>query len=156
MRRPVLFSELFDEWSGEMDQWKQWALAPHSGLPVRRGSADQQRGSEQPAWAPPVDILESPDAVLLVVEVAGVPEADMHLELHDQILTVHGEKHLARRVEGENFHRAECLYGRFERSFSLGRAVDAENIRASYRDGLLRVRIPKAHREPRRIQVEVE
>jgi len=157
MRRGVLFSELFDDWVRTADALMRWSLSPSAGALARRERVERGQVSEQPAWAPAVDILESPQAVLLVVEVPGVAQEDVELELHDQVLTVRGEKRFVRRVEGEEFHRAECLYGRFERSFALGTPVDAEGIRAWYRDGLLRVRLPKAGRAaPRRIQVEVE
>jgi len=144
MRRlPSLWEEFFGE---------RW---PGSGaLRAALGSAEPRRGGAH--FVPPVEILEGPDCVMLIVEVPGVPREKIEVELNGDVLTVRGEKPFVERQEGEKFLRVECAYGPFERSFALGTPTDPESVMATYTEGLLRLRIPKVRREPSRVTVKVE
>jgi len=94
-------------------------------------------------WAPSVDIRETDDALLVEAELPGVDKKDVHLEVKDGVLTLSGERRYEKDVKEANVHRVERAYGRFSRSFSLPRNVDAEKVEATMKDGVLEVRLPK-------------
>lgn len=106
-------------------------------------------------WAPPVDVAEEGDKILVKVEVPGVNEKDLKVNFEDGLLTVSGERQFERKDE-RNYHRIERTYGTFVRSFNLPRSVDASAIKASYLDGVLEIEIPKREEaKPRQIQINV-
>ena len=106
-------------------------------------------------WAPPVDVAEEGDRILVKVEVPGMDEKDIKVHFEDGLLTVSGERQFERKDE-RNYHRIERSYGSFVRTFSLSRSVDASNIVANYRNGVLEIEIPKKDEaKPRQIQVNV-
>lgn len=109
------------------------------------------------SFVPPMDVVETADAVLCHLEVPGMSRDDLDIRAEGNILTVSGEKKLAAR-EGENeggFRSVERRYGRFERSFALPRTVDATRVRASYEHGVLTIVLPKAEQSrPRRIAID--
>jgi len=102
-------------------------------------SSTQENGH----WAPAVDIRETEDALLMQVELPGIDKEDVTLEVKDGVLTVSGERRYEKNVTEENVHRIERAYGKFTRSFSLPRNVDAEKVEASMNNGILEVRLPK-------------
>ena len=106
-------------------------------------------------WNPPVDILEENDRILVKVEVPGIDEKDLRVTFEDGLLTVSGERQFERR-DDRNYHRIERAYGSFTRTFSLPRSVDATQILANYRNGVLEVEIPKKEESrPKQIQINV-
>ena len=102
-------------------------------------SSTQENGH----WAPAVDIREAEDALLMQVELPGIDKEDIALEVKDGVLTVSGERRYEKNVAEENVHRIERAYGKFTRSFSLPRNIDAEKVEASMNNGILEVRLPK-------------
>lgn len=113
---------------------------------------------DQPAsgtWAPPVDVAEEKDHILVKVEVPGVDEKDLKVNFEDGLLTVSGERQFERK-DDRNYHRIERTYGSFVRSFTLPRTVDANAITASYKNGVLEIEIPKKEEaKPKQIQINV-
>jgi HSP20 family protein len=113
--------------------------------------------TEEPmAWAPAVDLEEGESEFTLTAELAGMSEEDIHLDVEDNVLTLQGEKKTEREEKNGNgrWHLVERTYGTFERSFTLPRAVDTENIEAEFDKGLLTVHIPKrAAASARRISI---
>lgn len=106
-------------------------------------------------WAPPVDVAEERDRILVKVEVPGVDEKNLSIHFEDGLLTIRGEREFERK-EDRNYHRIERAYGTFVRTFSLPRSVDAASISANYRNGVLEVEIPKKEEaKPRQIQINV-
>jgi len=99
--------------------------------------------NEAEKWAPRVDIRETDDALLVQAELPGIDKKDVQLEVKDGVLTLSGERRYEKDVKEENVHRVERAYGRFSRSFSLPSNVDANNVDASMKDGVLEVRLPK-------------
>ena len=95
-------------------------------------------------WTPPVDVDETSDEIRLVAELPGLSREDIEVELEDGVLTIQGEKKEETKDEGTQGLLYERRWGSFTRRFTLPRAVDAENIRASYENGLLSIRVPKA------------
>jgi HSP20 family protein len=107
-------------------------------------------------WAPPVDVAEEGDRIMVKVEVPGVDEKDLKVHFEDGILSVSGERQFERK-DNRNYHRIERTYGSFVRQFSLPRSVDASAIVASYRNGVLEIEIPKREEaKPKQIEINVK
>ena len=109
-------------------------------------------------WLPAVDVHETKDDLVLSFDIPGVTEKDVHLTITGDLLTVRGERE--RRFErdgsGETYHRVERIYGRFERSVQLPMTVQTDKVKASYRDGVLEVKLPKAEEvKPKEIKIEL-
>ncbi len=106
-------------------------------------------------WAPPVDIEETPDHIMLAAELPGMRRGDIDIELEDGVLTIQGEKKEETREENSQGLLYERRWGSFTRRFTLPRAVDAANITASYENGVLRIRVPKAEEaKGRKIEIQ--
>jgi len=104
-------------------------------------------------WAPPVDVAEETDKILVKVEVPGMNENDLKVHFEDGLLTVSGERQFEKK-DDRNYHRIERTYGSFVRTFSLPRSVDASSIVANYKNGVLEIEIPKKEEaKPRQIQI---
>lgn len=107
-------------------------------------------------WYPAVDILESKDSYLLRAELPGMKKEDFNLELNDGTLTLSGERRLEEPKDEVEYHRVERLAGKFSRSFYLPQTVKHDGIKATYRDGILEVYVPKAEEaKPKQITVSV-
>lgn len=94
-------------------------------------------------WVPAVDIVENDNALTVKVELPGVEAKDVAVTIDNNVLTLKGERRIEKEVKNENYHRMERAYGTFARSFALPTFVDAENVKAEFRNGLLTVTVPK-------------
>lgn len=107
-------------------------------------------------WYPAVDILESKDSYLLRAELPGMKKEDLGVEIKDGVLTLTGERKFEETKDGVDYHRVERAQGKFSRSFDLPQTVKHDGIKATYRDGILEVHVPKAEEaKPRQIAVSV-
>jgi HSP20 family protein len=108
------------------------------------------------SFVPPMDVVETADAVLCHLEVPGMAREDMDIRAEGNIVTVSGEKKTRQEGTKESgFRSVERRYGRFERSFALPRTVDPARVKASYEHGVLTIVLPKAEQsKPRRIQID--
>jgi len=107
-------------------------------------------------WAPPVDIYETENELVVKVELPDVNEKDLDIRVENNILTIRGERKFEQTVSEDNYLRVERAYGSFSRSFSLANSVDTDAIQAEYRNGVLTVRVPKrAEAKPKQIKVSV-
>ena len=108
------------------------------------------------SWVPTVNVREAKEAVLLEMELPGITPEQVDISIDNDMLTVSGEKREERR-EGEEegrYYLVERNYGSFSRSFSLPQGIDAEQVDASFENGLLTIRIPRAALpQPRRVQI---
>lgn len=104
---------------------------------------------------PPVDIEESREEFVIRVDLPGIPQKDVKVSLLGDVLTIRGERKQVQETSSQNLHRVERRYGTFERSFSLGVAVRADQVKANYRDGVLEIHVPKAE-EARVREIEVQ
>ena len=108
------------------------------------------------AWAPAVDIYETDKEIVLKAELPEMQEKDISIKIEDNILVVSGERRMEKEVKEENYHRIERSYGNFHRSFTLPPTVDRESIKASYKDGVLKVVLPKKEEvKPKQIKIDV-
>jgi HSP20 family protein len=106
-------------------------------------------------WAPAMDVSEREGEVVVKVEIPGMNMDDIKVSVKDDTLTISGEKKREERDEGENWHRVERTYGSFKRVLTLP-SVDNEKIEASYRDGVLEIRLPRQESaKPREIPIKV-
>ena len=107
-------------------------------------------------WTPALDLYDEKDRFLVSIELPGMTKEAINISLQDGVLTVSGErKHEREGKEGETF-RSERYFGKFQRSVSIPAAVDATKVKASYKDGVLLVDLPKAEEaKPKQIEVSV-
>jgi HSP20 family protein len=117
------------------------------------GQARSQAQGER-MWAPALDISERKDAYVVTVEVPGIKAEDLDITLEDGLLTIKGERRFTQETSEQQFHRVERRYGGFRRSITLPAQVKADQIEASFEDGVLEVVVPKAEEaKPKKISV---
>jgi HSP20 family protein len=120
----------------------------------RRGGATDESSWFSGAWTPPVDIYETDEALVLKAELPGFSKDEINIELKENTLLIKGERKREDEVKEGNHHRMERVYGAFQRSFLLPTTVDQEKVKASYKDGILELRLPKVQAaQPKRIAV---
>ena len=108
------------------------------------------------AFVPPVDIYEDEHKIVLKLEVPGLKQEDLDIQLENNTLTVRGERKFEKEEKEENFHRIERRYGSFFRSFTVPTTVNPEGVKASYDAGVLRVELEKkAESKPKQIKVQI-
>jgi HSP20 family protein len=106
-------------------------------------------------WNPAVDIFETENEVVIKAELPGMEAKDIDIRLENNVLTLKGERRFLSEAKEENYHRVEREYGTFSRSFSLPSAVKEDKIKAEYKDGMLRVMLPKKEEvKPKAIKIE--
>jgi HSP20 family protein len=118
--------------------------------PYENGSSDVFN-----SWAPALDLYEDNDNLVVQAELPGMKKEDIELSLHDNAITVSGERKNEKKYEGGRTSREERFFGRFTRSITLPKQVDSGKVKASYKDGILTVTLPKAEEaKPRQIQIK--
>jgi HSP20 family protein len=120
----------------------------------------RQRGQENlesGQWAPAVDILETGDRIVLRADLPGIDQEAIEIRVDDNTLMIRGERPVPTDAKPDDFHRAERPYGAFMRTFSLPLNVDQGGIRATHRNGVLEVLLPKKQEaKAKAIRVEVK
>ncbi len=113
-----------------------------------------REGSE---WIPAVDVYEDKEAVVIEIEAPGMKEEDLKVNLENNTLTISGERKFEKEEKDKNYYRMERSYGAFTRSFLLPDNVDTQKIKAKYKDGVLKLTLPKkAEAKPQNIPIEKE
>ncbi|MBN1843994.1 MAG: Hsp20/alpha crystallin family protein [Deltaproteobacteria bacterium] len=110
---------------------------------------------EEREWVPAFDVSETQKEVIVKAEVPGMNKKDIDITLSDGLLTVKGERKQEEQEESENYHLVETRYGAFSRTMRLPCEVDADKVDATYRDGLLKIRLPKSQ-SARERKVEIK
>jgi HSP20 family protein len=109
------------------------------------------------AWNPSVDIYENKDHIVLEAELPGMDRDDFELSVENNVITLRGERQFEKKEDTDNYHRVERSYGAFTRSFTLPQTVSADGATAEYRNGVLRVTLPKREEaKARKIQISGE
>lgn len=107
-------------------------------------------------YAPPLDLREDKDNLVVTVELPGMKKEDIHVTVQDGVLTISGERKREQTSEEEGVYRAERYYGRFYRTITLPKPVNEDQIKATYKDGVLTITLPKAEEaKPKTIEVTV-
>jgi HSP20 family protein len=133
----------------EMQSEVSRAMDQCHGRQTRPGAVDR-------VWAPAIDISETKDELVVSAELPGVKEKDIHLSIVEDTLSLHGQRMSDHQVKDEHYHRIERWSGSFERHIQLPIPVQADRVQASYRDGVLEVRLPKVEEvKPREIKIQV-
>src|ERR1700742_2607325 len=108
------------------------------------------------AFVPPVDIYEDEHKIVLKLEVPGLKQEDLDIQVENNILTVRGERKFEKEEKEENFHRVERRYGSFFRSFTVPTTVNTDGVKASYDAGVLRIELEKrAEAKPKQIKMQL-
>jgi HSP20 family protein len=137
----------------EMDemQRRMSSLFDRRGLP-----SGEEENMTVPEWAPLVDILENDKEYLIKMELPEVKKDDVKVTVENGTLTICGERKSETEEKGHKFHRVERFYGRFERNFSVPDDAEAKDVKAEFKDGLLRVHLAKSQKaHPKQIEVQV-
>jgi len=112
-------------------------------------------GIARGAWNPSIDIYENKDQIVVEAELPGMSREDFDLSIENNVLTLRGERRFEKKDEGDNYHRVERSYGSFTRSFTLPQTVTGETANAEYKNGVLRVSLPKREEvKARRIEIK--
>ncbi len=120
-------------------------------------SRGDREGVTASTWSPAVDIYETTDSLVLKAELPGLTKDDIDIQVRDNMLTLKGERRHEKEVKEEHYLRVERIYGTFQRVFTLPTGSQPDKIRASFKDGVLEVTIPKAEAAtPKHIKVEVK
>jgi HSP20 family protein len=121
---------------------------------------DAGRGwrTDEPAatttWSPSVDIYETEGEIVVKAELPGMDRKDITLNLENNVLSLRGDRRFTKETKEENYHRIERSYGSFSRAFSIPATVDEAKIRADYKDGVLKIVLPKKEQaKPKQIQI---
>jgi len=114
--------------------------------------------SDDPAatttWSPAVDIFETEGEIVVKAELPGMDRKDIALNLEKNVLTLRGERRFAKEAKDDNYHRIERSYGAFSRAFSIPATVDEEKINADYKEGVLKIVLPKKEQvKPKQIRI---
>lgn len=108
-------------------------------------------------WSPRVDITETDAEFIVKAEIPEVKKEDVKVTVENGVLTIQGERKQEKEEKGKRFHRVERYYGTFVRSFTLPDNVDGAKIKATFKDGMLNLQLPKtAESKPKAIEVKVE
>jgi HSP20 family protein len=137
---------------GEMNRLLDEMMGGTAG-PARKSGRQQGAVTE---WAPAIDAVTKDGDVVIRAELPGVKQEEVDITLHDNVLTISGERRVEEEEERGGYHIRERRYGSFRRSVSLPEGIDESKISARYEDGVLEVTVQGAAvaREPKRIQIQ--
>ncbi len=108
-------------------------------------------------WFPEFDISETKNEIIVRAEIPGIDPKDVNVSLVDNMLTIKGEKKQQLEEKDENYHFIGRNYGTFARAIALPREVQGEKVKASYRDGVLKIVLPKSEEaKEKEVQIKVE
>lgn len=145
----------------EMARWEQQMERLFDDLFTRRLRPmwDERwwPGKSATVSIPAVDLYEDQDAIVVKVELPGMEKNDIEVNVSDSFLTIKGEKKREKEIKEENYYRAERSYGSFSRTLELPKGVQAEKAQASFKEGVLEVRLPKTEEaKKKQIKLKVE
>jgi len=111
-------------------------------------------GRTTQTWVPTLDAWETEDALVYAFDLPGVPQDSISVEAEDNLLTVTASREQSSEISREHYHRVERRHGTFSRTVGLPQGVSEDAIKASYKDGVLEIRVPKPEQvKPRKIEV---
>jgi len=120
-------------------------------------TADLDDDISMSAWKPLVDIYETDEAIILKAELPGIKKEDVSVEVKDNVITLKGVRTEEKEIKEKNYYRKERAFGTFSRAFNLQHRIQPDKIKARFKDGVLKIEIPKPEEEkPKQITVKVE
>lgn len=109
------------------------------------------------AWHPLVDIFETDQGVSIQVDLPGVNKEDVSVEVKENVLTIRGERKLDQAVADERYYRRERAFGSFQRSFATHTLISPGDIKATFKNGVLKIEIPKPQEaKPKQVPVSID
>ena len=141
----------------EMEDIQRRMSSLWEGSPFRRSNlTNGEENISVPEWAPLVDVIEDEKEYLIKVELPEVQKDDVKVTVENGTLTITGERKAEKEQKGRRFHRVERYCGRFERTFGIPDDAKADDVKAEFKDGVLRVRLAKSEKaQPKQIEVTV-
>ena len=146
----------------DIAKWRPWGVTSLQDemnrlfdefLPGRGRGLDLFDGK----WAPPLDVAETDEEIVVKAEVPGLAPEDLKVSIQGDTLTISGEKKSEQEEQGKNFHRVERSYGTFTRSVRLPTEVDGEKVKATYKNGVVELHLPKKEEvKKKEIKIEIE
>jgi HSP20 family protein len=121
---------------------------------VNTGRVTAQK-TEDGSFSPLIDIYETENELVIAAEIPGVSDKDISITVNDNILTLEGERRLEKNIQEERYRRIERIYGPFKKSFALTDNINAEQVEAQLKDGVLYVHLPKKSLSPNKV-IEIE
>ena len=148
--------ELNRAWESLSDGWRELLSRCSNALVHFERNEYDNENDAFPRWAlMNAEVEETADDLIVRMEMPGIGKENFSIRIIGNTLFIQGDKRMARESEGSTYHLVERAYGSFERSISLPKSVDSEKSQASYVDGVLSIRLPKAVSETvRNIPVE--
>ena len=138
----------------ELEEMEKRLLSVFGRMPVRSGG--EKEAMTVVEWSPLVDITEDEKEYLIKAELPEVKKEDVKLTIQDNVLSISGERKYEKEEKGKKYHRVERAYGSFMRSFTLPEDADGSKVSAEYKDGVLKVHLPKSEKaKPKAIEVKV-
>ncbi len=140
----------------ELVRWEPFAGLGDDVRSIFNDLVDENFDRSLSKWYPAVDVLEGKDSYLIRAELPGMKREDIKVEVKDGTLVLSGERKSEKPAEGVEYRHAERINAKFWRSFSLPETVKQESIEATYKDGVLEIRVPKVEKaKPRQIEISV-
>lgn len=137
-----------DPWWREMEEW--------FSEPFFRTVTHLEKPSER-LWAPSIEMVEKKDSYVVTAELPGIKKENVKATLTDDILTIQGERKVEEEVKEANYYCCERFYGAFHRSIEMPSTVDEKKIKAEFKDGLLKIILPKTEAPPEKAKtIKVE
>ncbi len=150
-------------WEPLKGHWNPWKdleemekrLSALWGRPALKSEGDKEAMTVA-EWSPLVDISEDEKEYLVKAELPEIKKEDVKLTVQDDVLCISGERKYEKEEKGKKYHRMERTYGSFMRSFTLPEDADGSKVAAEYKDGILKVHLPKSEKaKPKSIEVKV-
>jgi HSP20 family protein len=146
-------AQMFDDMQREMLRFFGPRSPFGSWLPFQGNRAHLTSGA---VWAPSVDVYEQGNNIVVKAELPGVKKEDIEVELDQGSLILRGQRQEEKEVRDEQYYRSERTYGSFYRRIPVPEGIKPDQINASFKDGLLEVRLPKPQEaEPKRLKINV-
>lgn len=144
---PIVRWDPFSEMVQLRDEIGRWFDTLDKKKEARKGAV----------WAPDVDIKETDTDIQIKADVPGMKLEDIDVSVDEDQLVIKGERKIEKEEKEKDYVRIERSYGSFYRSFNIGVPVKADQIKASYKNGVLDISLPKAEaRKPKKIEVKSE
>jgi len=139
----------------ELDDLQNRLSTIFGRAPVNK-EGDKREALTVAEWAPLVDIVEDEKNYVVKAELPGLKKEEIKVGVQNDVLTISGERKYEKEEKDKKFHRIERAYGSFARSFTIPEDSDGEKVSAEFKDGILRVHLPKTEKvKPKQVEVKV-
>jgi len=134
------------------------AVARHEDMAhVLRAAGQPPQHVSSHIWSPPVDVYEDQDSVVIKIDLPGMSQEDIDIEMNNDTLTIKGERKFDDEGQRDKYVRVERQYGMFQRTFTIGIPIESDKVKATYRNGILELVLPKSEGvKPKKVKVVTE